>query len=122
MRLRLTSAQEPLSFNFIQFAQFVVFTLFTCPPNFLWQEFLEEKFPGQRIQPDGSKQLDVPNTARKFFLDQTLGAVVNTAIFIGTFAALKGKDGPSIQRDIRRVRDRCLLRTGTYYAHRIHFR
>ena len=55
------------------------------------------------MQPDGSTALDKSNTATKFLLDQTVGALVNTAIFIGTFAAFKGKNGPAIQRDVRRV-------------------
>ena len=92
-----------MSLNAIQLSQFVSFTLLTCPPNFLWQEFLEDKFPGQTIQADGARSLDKFNTAKKFALDQTIGALINTVIFVGTFAALKGKDGPGIQRDVRRV-------------------
>jgi hypothetical protein len=81
----------------------VLFTFLTCPPNFLWQEYLEETFPGKQIELDGTTSLHRANTAKKFFLDQTIGALVNTAIFIGTFAAFKGKDGPAIQREVRRV-------------------
>jgi hypothetical protein len=81
----------------------VLFTFLTCPPNFLWQEYLEETFPGKQIEPDGTTSLHRTNTAKKFLLDQTIGTLVNTAIFIGTFAAFKGKDGPSIRREVRRV-------------------
>ena len=78
------------------------FTLLTCPPNFLWQEYLERRFPGYTTSVDGTRSLDKGNTARKFALDQTLGALVNTAIFIATFAGLIGKVGQGIQRDLRR--------------------
>jgi hypothetical protein len=95
--------KESFSLNAKQLFQFVLFTFLTCPPNFLWQEFIEEKFPGQIVQADGSKTLHKYNTAKKFALDQTIGALVNTAIFIGTFAAFKGKDSKAIQRDVRKV-------------------
>ncbi len=87
----------------MQLFQFVGFTLLTCPPNFLWQEYLEETFPGKAVQYDGTKTLDKSNTAKKFIIDQTIGALVNTAIFVGTFAAFKGKDRTAIQREVRRV-------------------
>jgi hypothetical protein len=69
----------------------------------MWQVYLEEKFPSQKRESDGSKSLDKSNTAIKFALDQTLGSLVNTAVFVATFAAFKGKDGVAIQRELRRV-------------------
>jgi protein Mpv17 len=88
--------------NIVAFAQFVFWTLVSCPPNFLWQEYIEEKFPGYGIAADGARSLNVANTAKKFVLDQTIGALVNTAAFIAAFAAFKGKDGAAIQRDVQR--------------------
>jgi len=94
--------------------QFVLFTALNCPPNFIWQQFLESVFPGQTVQPSKSaikaaatndeKELDreqashelvesklhIPNTAIKFVLDQTVGAALNTLAFILAMAAFKG--------------------------------
>jgi hypothetical protein len=84
-------------------SQFVFFTFLTCPPNFLWQQYLEETFPGYITEEDGSQSLHKINTAKKFALDQTLGGVVNTVAFIAFFAALSGKDSLAIQRAVRRV-------------------
>ena len=109
--LRSYRNNEPLRLNPIQLFQFVGFTFLTCPPNFLWQLYLEETFPGKTVHYDGTTSLDKGNTAKKFFIDQTLGAVVNTVIFVGTFAAFKGKDRTAIQREVRRV---CDLRVGSY--------
>lgn len=55
------------------------------------------------MQQDGSRSLHKINTAKKFALDQTLGAVVNTVAFVAFFAALSGKDSIAIQRTVRRV-------------------
>jgi len=65
---------------------------------------LEEKFPGQITAADGSKKLDKMNTARKFGLDQTLGAAVNTVLFIAAMSAFKGKTSDLIIKDVQRVR------------------
>jgi len=85
---------------------FVIFALLSCPPNFLWQEFLEEKFPGYVIEADGQR-LNKLNTAKKFVLDQTIGAAVNTILFVAAMGTFKGKDGTTITRECRRVRTRC---------------
>jgi protein Mpv17 len=82
---------------------FVLFTIFSCPPNFLWQEYLEEQFPGYTAGIDGQQKLHKTNTAKKFTLDQTLGAAVNTLLFIAVIGAFQGKDGKAIVRDCQRV-------------------
>jgi hypothetical protein len=41
--------------------------------------------------------------AKKFMLDQTLAATVNTLLFISTIGVFKGKDRKAIWRDCRRV-------------------
>lgn len=92
----------------IPLAQFVIFTLLSCPPNILWQEYLEYKFPGQTLAPSSStdsiyeKQLDVPNTLRKLLFDQTLGAFVNTIAFVAAMAAFKGRSAKAVQREVER--------------------
>ena len=105
--LFLTShlGQRPLGVNLRPFLQFVLFTCISCPPNILWQDFLEDKFPGYTYDvSSGTKSLDKANTARKFLFDQTLGAFINTLAFVGAMAAFKGKSLHGIQRELERVR------------------
>jgi len=101
---------------------FALFTLLNTPPNFLWQQFLEETFPGTTIAPAivpmtntsekpsttnekkeiiPRKTLNKQNTLIKFLLDQTLGALFNTIVFIAGMAALKGQDYADIVQAVR---------------------
>ena len=82
---------------------FVLFTFLSCPPNVLWQEYLEERYPGYTTDVNGQEKLHKMNTATKFILDQTLGAAVNTFLFIAVMSAFKGKDGNAILRDCQNV-------------------
>ncbi|KAG8629554.1 hypothetical protein KVT40_003419 [Elsinoe batatas] len=91
--------------------RFILFSLFSCPPNVLWQAFLEQRFPGydtpaaphtngasksranpnDKPAPAEKKKLNKVNTAKKWVLDQTLGALVNTVAFIAGMLLLKGE-------------------------------
>ncbi|KAI4270428.1 MAG: hypothetical protein LQ337_006692 [Flavoplaca oasis] len=85
----------------------VVFSLLATPPNFLWQQYLERKFPGYRVEKQESnveikgaqsagggvtikKKLNVQNTLMKMGIEQTLGSVVNVALHLGIVQALQG--------------------------------
>lgn len=78
----------------------LIFTLLSTPPNFLWQQWMESKFPGYKVQKvkvddDGKgveveEKLNVRNTLVKFGLDQTVGAVVNVGAYIGGTRLLRG--------------------------------
>ncbi|KIW27131.1 uncharacterized protein PV07_06900 [Cladophialophora immunda] len=103
----------PFSVKLAPLAQFVVFTFISCPPNILWQEYLEYKFPGYTIAPispsttssspnAAGTQLHIPNTLRKFLFDQTLGAFVNTVAFVAAMAAFKGKSAKAVRREVER--------------------
>ncbi|PIB01194.1 hypothetical protein CB0940_00894 [Cercospora beticola] len=139
--------QSPISINVVELLQFVVFSMLACPPNCLWQAWLEARFPaypGQADHPttttpsdeksrghstgthttddalhrrnadgrskgrpgqtgsknDEAKKLSVKNTAIKFTLDQTIGASVNTVLFIAGIALLRGQDMRSISNDV----------------------
>lgn len=91
--------------------QFILFTIVSTPPNFLWQDFLESTFPATtaaaavptaealaaaakgddkeldkearegRLLEPGHGRLNIRNTVIKFVLDQTIGAAVNTVLF-----------------------------------------
>lgn len=121
--------------------------MLACPPNYLWQSWLEGQFPAYTRTPpasetqaladkavsspkaaingdvrkrvngalagapepsdplDGAEKaeetLSLRNTGIKFALDQTLGATVNTALFIAGLALLRGHSFASIMHDLR---------------------
>ena len=63
---------------------------------------MERMFPGYTSDFSGELSLDRINTVKKLILDQTVGAMVNTALFLGGMAALKGKNRQTISRDVQR--------------------
>jgi hypothetical protein len=104
--------------NTTDFTHFVLFAILSTPPNFLWQSWLESKFPGYTSSTqlsdkelekwsksndakDTPKTLNIRNTAIKFFLDQTLGATVNTLLFIAGIDAMRGRSVNTITVDCR---------------------
>jgi len=51
----------------------------------------------------GKQKIDIKNTAIKFALDQTLGAMFNTVLFIAGIGALKGMDANRVIELIKKV-------------------
>ncbi|KAF7195534.1 Protein SYM1 [Pseudocercospora fuligena] len=134
--------------NIVELLQFVIYSVLSCPPNYLWQAFLEAQFPAyarelpqsekelivdeivhssgtekdqgangslsnRRLEEkamthqtdstvsDGkTKKLSLRNTAIKFTLDQTLGAAVNTVLFIAGIALLRGQPWSTVYTNI----------------------
>lgn len=82
------------------------------PPNYIYQRFLEDTFPSKgpsglaangKAKGEG-KRLSKSNTLAKFCLDQSLGAMVNTAGFIVLAGLAKGKNVHDVfGTDLRRV-------------------
>ena len=78
----------------------LLYSVIATSPNFLWQQYIESKFPGYTTKKvsvdDGGKGVEVEkklnwrNTLIKMALDQTLGALVNVAAYIGGTRALRG--------------------------------
>ncbi|GAB1742951.1 hypothetical protein NU219Hw_g8652t2 [Hortaea werneckii] len=134
--------QVPYTINPTELFQFTLFSVLACPPNFLWQSWLEGQFPGytealpptekERLVDDAvsgkasgarpdrdpdhvakqtsnkdrgamtgksvttdpkkaSKKLNKKNTLIKFSLDQTIGAGVNTVLFLIGLPLLRGQ-------------------------------
>ena len=93
----------------------LVFTILSTPPNYLFQQLLERQFPGYALKKididEGGKgvtveeKLNVRNTCLKFLLDQTLGAAVNTALWLGGVQALRGAGLQACLKDVRMVRN-----------------
>ena len=76
------------------------FSLLNTPWNYIWQQFIESKFPAYRLSKvqvdDGGKgvevekKLNVGNTLIKFCLDQSVIAVLNVSLFLGGVRAMQG--------------------------------
>lgn len=104
-----------------QILQFMLFTAIVAAPNFIFQTVLEKCFPTRTVPKslleqahakdktnDGDLllkhgQLDVRNTAIKFFLDQSLSATTNTMLFIVVLGLIKGQSIEYIRTAISTV-------------------
>ncbi|KAI8934715.1 hypothetical protein NX059_008404 [Plenodomus lindquistii] len=113
-------SNSPFSLSLPQVSKFALFSILSGPPNILWQSFLEEKFPTNvrtRTSAASSAEkekkrdpttttitttttLSKTNVLIKFLLDQTIGAIINTILFIAymsfvnnTQAAAQGQLG-----------------------------
>ena len=64
--LASSSTLNPLGLDYIPILQFLVFTLLNTPPNFLWQEFLEKKFPGYPTE-QGKQKLKIDDGGKVSF-------------------------------------------------------
>ncbi|KAH0155986.1 hypothetical protein KCU67_g8495, partial [Aureobasidium melanogenum] len=133
--LEQRSKQTASGFSVPDFLRFVIFTLLTAPPNYLWQHALERVFPGRKPlnstktilphyeirehdnlsgedrlpqQEEPETKLDWKNTMIKWFIDcMTLGAFFNTGAFIIIMGIMKG-------RSMHRIGD--ALRTFTCFC------
>ncbi|THW87066.1 hypothetical protein D6D15_06954 [Aureobasidium pullulans] len=121
--------QVPTTISAADFLRFVIFTLLTAPPNYLWQHALERVFPGRKpidstktvlphyefrehdelLGEDVLQQeekfetkLDWKNTMIKWFVDcMTLGALLNTAAFLILMGIMKGRSPGEIGTALR---------------------
>lgn len=57
----LTLCKRPFSINTVELFHFALFSLLACPPNYIWQSWLENTFPGytektpeQKLKRDGT--------------------------------------------------------------------
>ncbi|KAF2190476.1 hypothetical protein K469DRAFT_559118 [Zopfia rhizophila CBS 207.26] len=91
----ITSYKEntPFSLNLTPILKFALFSVLSNPPNILWQNFLEDLFPTHvqtrksekasgRPSNETKSHMNMTNVLIKFILDQTVGAVFNTLMFI----------------------------------------
>ncbi|KAH7175547.1 hypothetical protein EDB81DRAFT_10219 [Dactylonectria macrodidyma] len=86
-----------VTIDWVPVFQFLLFNLISTPPNYLWQDFLESTFPSNPAPPHPKKSDDPPappklsirNTLIKLFLDQTVGATLNTLLFSNYVHALR---------------------------------
>lgn len=101
---RTDQEQKPFSFDVATFLFFLTWTIVSCPPNTYWQIFLEEKYPAsKRDVKTGEKSLSKANTIKKFLMDQSFGATINTVGYIAALAAWRGKDSAAITAEVQKV-------------------
>ncbi|THW10140.1 hypothetical protein D6D24_08199 [Aureobasidium pullulans] len=121
--------QAPTTVPAADFLRFVIFTLLTAPPNYLWQHALERVFPGRKpidstktvlpryeirehdellgedvlqLEEEIETKLDWKNTMIKWFVDcMTLGALLNTAAFLILMGIMKGRSPGEIETALR---------------------
>ncbi|CAD0016308.1 unnamed protein product, partial [Aureobasidium pullulans] len=123
--------QVPTTISAAEFLRFVMFTLLTAPPNYLWQHALERVFPGRKPidstktvlpryeirehdellgedvlqqEEEIETKLDWKNTMIKWFVDcMTLGALLNTAAFLILMGIMKGRSPGEIGTALRTI-------------------
>ncbi|KAF1916984.1 hypothetical protein BDU57DRAFT_251839 [Ampelomyces quisqualis] len=88
----------PFALNFAPVVKFAIFSIISNPPNIIWQTFLEDRFPTSvtkataksrnEKKPVATVQTETSkiNVMIKFLLDQTVGALVNTLMFLAYMA------------------------------------
>lgn len=97
--------QIPITLSLSTILTFVIWTILVTPLNLLWQQFLERTFPGtvpastpktlpnspakEHVVVPGSR-LHKGNLLKKFVIDQTVGAGLNTVGFIAFLAGVRG--------------------------------
>lgn len=82
------------------YVSLILYGILATPPNFWWQQTIEQWFPGYTVKKvevdDGGKGvevqkiLNVKNTAIKVVLDQTVAALPNVIAYIGVTRLLRG--------------------------------
>ena len=61
--LHAKSLLNPLGLDFLPIAQILIFSLLSTPPNFLWQAYLERRFPGYPVD-KGKQKLKVDDDGK----------------------------------------------------------
>lgn len=81
-------SQTPYRLNVVTLGHFVTYSLMSCPPNWLWQQWLEASFPGYTLASE-------PGTADSLANDPTVKLVTDKAG--PAFQALNEKTAPALQ-------------------------
>ncbi|PSN74106.1 integral membrane protein-like protein [Corynespora cassiicola Philippines] len=128
-RLRAWNNEVPFVFDRVLFFQMAFLVAVTAPVNYHWQNWLERAFPGWKtvkktreavgddeekgafLKDDGEDKKMIEeevrvrnwfNIFRKWFTDCiTMGALLNTTMFLVIMGLLKGKTGSMIMTDIK---------------------
>ncbi|KAI9837205.1 MAG: hypothetical protein M1837_003084 [Sclerophora amabilis] len=108
------NSQRPFALDPTPLFRYVFFSILNTPPNFLWQQALETWFPAYTHPSEdrkvavgkgaGHKRLHLGNTFMKLLLDMTLGATVNTVLFVAAMSGMRGAGQEEILETVQRVR------------------
>ncbi|KAF2149612.1 hypothetical protein K461DRAFT_231127 [Myriangium duriaei CBS 260.36] len=115
-------SSQPYSIDPLPLARYTTYSLLISPLNVAWQAWLEHTFPAYPPSPSPSSSspsttskstrgtkdetakgnFSYRNTAVKFLLDQTIGALFNTVLFIAGMDLLRGeRDWSKVGRHVR---------------------
>lgn len=119
----MRATQTPFQLNPTPVLKFVLFSILSNPPNIIWQTYLEDLFPTSVPAPASQPPKEKPGAPRKtvtsktnilikFLLDQTVGAVVNTLMFLAYISYVNGMEqGWSNEKAWAVVKNECLQKT-----------
>jgi hypothetical protein len=118
--------ERPFAFDVVVFLRFVIVAFIATPPNYMWQQLLERRFPAYEQRsvshsprdlekqiatpegvevgagPESKPKLNIRNTLAKWFIDCiTLGAIFNTVAFFVLMGLLKNQPVAAIAHNIR---------------------
>ena len=103
------------------YVSLILYGILATPPNFWWQQTIEEWFPGYTVKKvevdDGGKgvevqkALNVKNTVIKVILDQTVAALPNVIGYIGVTRLLRGVPLDLCIEAVKEVRKQRLSRS-----------
>lgn len=113
--------EQKFTVDVSSFFMFMLIAIVMTPPNYLYQKYLEDSFParipldsdpktsdgrgggGEVVPKYGRDRLSKTNTVVKFCLDQSLGAMANTAGFILLVGLLRGKEWGLVVSELNQV-------------------
>lgn len=132
-KLKAYNSGDPFVFDRTLFVQFAVVAVITTPVNYYWQNWLERTFPGWKLvkqkreassgdaekgaflRDDGEDKRAIEeevrvrdwwNIFRKWFTDCiTMGALLNTTMFLVLMGLMEGKTITQIGNDLTNVRN-----------------
>lgn len=112
--LKAYKSNTPLNLDLEPIYKFGMFGVVNNPPNILWQNLLEDLFPtnvpvagrpSEKEVTQPQTRMSKRNIAIKFFLDQTIGAFLNTVLFLafmGYMNATPGQDSWAVvEKEVR---------------------
>ncbi|OJJ46170.1 hypothetical protein ASPZODRAFT_16767 [Penicilliopsis zonata CBS 506.65] len=90
--------------NAIPILHGALYNFLSTPPNYLWGKTLEESFPVDTSLHNGHQKdmhTFIVNTTIKLVLDQSIGALLNTMLYITLIGSFRGSTMAEIQGNLR---------------------
>lgn len=85
----------------------MLFSAITTTPNYLWQSWMEDRWPTTETRQEKGRRkianISISNVVVKFILDQTLGSVVNMMLYFIVMGLIKGSSWSVILEDMQMV-------------------